>query len=621
MSKNKHIEEYMNYYLGLNVSPEYAILLRGEWGVGKTWFIKNYLERKSDLKYLYVSLNGITTFNEIEDIFFQQLHPVLASKGMKIAGKILKGALKTVINIDINDDGKSDGKVISSIPDINIPDYFKNVDDKLLIFDDLERCSIEIPNIMGYINQFVENCGSKVIILGNESEIINNEDEKNLGNPKRYLTIKEKIIGKSLNIQSDFEIAYDSFINHISDTSTKELLKNKKFQILELYKIANYNNLRHLRQTILDFERFYRFMPELIEEKNDLIEHIIALFFTISFELRKGNIIESEISKLFLIDSLARNKDDPKTIPQEIRDKYPILRVYYHPIQYNAWITYFKLGTLDKEAIKAEIRQSVYFNEENTPAWIKLYRYFDLNDDEFNTLSEQVYQDLKDSKISDKYEILQITGMLTLFSEKNLIPQTKKEIIDIGKLCLNTLNSNSKLVIDKHQEFPSDNSHSLGYHGLDIKEFKKFLDFTRELAINSKINDLPKKANELCAIMKSSYSDFEEQLLLTNSKNNPYYDTPILKHIKINDFVSTFLALPNKDKNRLAYILDNRYKVSEFNSLLIDELDWLIQLEKLLKNEKDSLSGRISGLVMEKSIMPSIRRAIEKLDNTLGNKI
>ncbi|MEQ8973575.1 MAG: P-loop NTPase fold protein [Coleofasciculus sp. C1-SOL-03] len=75
----------------------FAVLLKGQWGAGKTWFIKKYYEKRkaNKQKCLYVSLYGMTTFSEIEDAFFQQLHPVLSSKGMAITGNIFKEAIKT----------------------------------------------------------------------------------------------------------------------------------------------------------------------------------------------------------------------------------------------------------------------------------------------------------------------------------------------------------------------------------------------------------------------------------------------------------------------------------------------------------------------------------------------
>ena len=58
---NNHIENYLNYYCSLQ-SPDYAVLLKGSWGAGKTWFIKYYCDRlkEKNRKFLYVPLlNGL----------------------------------------------------------------------------------------------------------------------------------------------------------------------------------------------------------------------------------------------------------------------------------------------------------------------------------------------------------------------------------------------------------------------------------------------------------------------------------------------------------------------------------------------------------------------------------
>lgn len=46
-----------------------------------------------------------------------------------------------------------------------------NFTDTVLCFDDLERANCDIADILGYINNFVEHDGVKVIIIGNEDEI------------------------------------------------------------------------------------------------------------------------------------------------------------------------------------------------------------------------------------------------------------------------------------------------------------------------------------------------------------------------------------------------------------------------------------------------------------------
>ena len=61
---NKHIETYLDQYLNIE-KPDYAVMIKGEWGCGKTYFIKKYIETKQDKTICYISLNGIKQCNDV----------------------------------------------------------------------------------------------------------------------------------------------------------------------------------------------------------------------------------------------------------------------------------------------------------------------------------------------------------------------------------------------------------------------------------------------------------------------------------------------------------------------------------------------------------------------------
>jgi len=612
---NKHIIQYLDYYTSLDITPGYAVMLRGKWGSGKTWFIKDYISTKKKEDYLYVSLYGVTSYTEIEDAFFQQLHPVLASKGMKLAGKILKGLIKTTIKVDLDGDGKEDGNISSGIPDINLPDYMKNIDSKVIVFDDLERCSIAIQNIMGYINQFVENNGLKVIVLANETEIVKlDELENKKDNAKSYLTIKEKLIGKSFDITTDFDAAINDFIEQTKNTKSKKLLRDKRHLLKDIFTIAGYNNLRHLRQSILDFERFYEFLPESSKKKEELINHIIGLFFAISFEIKKGKITEDDIKQLFYIDYFSKKKEDEKTEAQIIREKYSVFGLYHHPINEGLWTDFFKNGTLVKDSLKESIENSIYFQQENTPNWLKLWHYYDLDDESFEKLFKAVYSEFEGLKIENKYVLVQVTCLLISLSETNLIPNKKKDIIELAKKNIQNLKEKGGLKVLKHEEFPSDHSHGLGYQGLKIPETVDFLKYVGEQINTAQFEDYPSLAKGLLETLSTSIELFGENITLSNSKNNIYYDVPILNFTSAKKFTEIVLKLTNKDKKQLGWTMEKRYQFPEFNLKIKDELDWLKEVYEILNKEKDKRKGKISGHIIEFSLLKSLEKCIKQLE-------
>lgn len=43
-SLNQHVEDFLSCYIGHKVSPGYAVLLKGRWGSGKTWFLNDFID-------------------------------------------------------------------------------------------------------------------------------------------------------------------------------------------------------------------------------------------------------------------------------------------------------------------------------------------------------------------------------------------------------------------------------------------------------------------------------------------------------------------------------------------------------------------------------------------------
>jgi len=75
--KNK-IEEQVKAYID-RPNTDYAVLINGEWGTGKTYFITNVIDWKdlcgTDKKIIYISLNGLSSLEEIKKyLFINTLH-------------------------------------------------------------------------------------------------------------------------------------------------------------------------------------------------------------------------------------------------------------------------------------------------------------------------------------------------------------------------------------------------------------------------------------------------------------------------------------------------------------------------------------------------------------------
>ncbi|MCK6598994.1 MAG: KAP family NTPase, partial [Bdellovibrionaceae bacterium] len=148
-SVNQNAINYLNYYLSKANKNDFAILIDGAWGSGKTHFIKSYIKAKEEVrgevdeeKYLYISLYGISSVGEIDDLIFKAAHPILGSKPALLLGQVFKSALKLGGNFDLNNNGSNDLKIDASVPNVGLSTFFNKSKDWIFVFDDLERCQL-----------------------------------------------------------------------------------------------------------------------------------------------------------------------------------------------------------------------------------------------------------------------------------------------------------------------------------------------------------------------------------------------------------------------------------------------------------------------------------------------
>ncbi len=244
---NQHVREYLSYYIGFSTPPRYAVLLSGRWGAGKTHqarkIIGELLSAPDPLpksgfswgatprtrpakRYVLVSLYGLRTPQEIDDAMVAALYPWTTSDGIKIAASVGKAVLKHA-------------KV--ELPQLKSGDLINRMSADVFIFDDLERARMPVTDALGYINQLVERDGCKVVVLANEDELKDNKD---------YQRGKEKLIGKTLLVEPDFDSAFDDFLTHVSHRITRELYSRLRVDIRNVYEQSALQNLRILQQTL-----------------------------------------------------------------------------------------------------------------------------------------------------------------------------------------------------------------------------------------------------------------------------------------------------------------------------------------------------------------------------------
>ena len=610
---NQHISQFLDYYIKLP-NPQYAVLLKGKWGSGKTHFINDYKKQldEKEQKYIYVSLYGVRNYDEIETKFLETIHPRLYNKKTIFAGKIAKQFLKGTLKIDWDGNGQENAELETKIPDFK-PEDLLNTKDYILIFDDLERCSINIINLLGYINHFVEHQSYKVILIANEEEFKKS---------KKYIKIKEKLIGKTFEFISDALSAYDSFLIELKNTNNikENILEKEKANILELFEKSEFKNLRALRQTLLDFERFYDEVLTTHLEKKELIKDILYWFFLFSFEIRQGNNhildlpkLSEEYHSLSIIDK--KVDESEKTKYKLFLNKYNLDNNWDVVISFDLWKEILLNLNIQKEEIDLALKNSKYYATEEFKSWKLLYSYYDLDDDTFKKLTDEIYFKIHNIEYKIFEEVKMVSSILLALKEKNLIDKIDFCLVYEIKKQINFLFDND--LIDDEIILPSDpysfyHDSYENYNYMESEAFSSILEYIKEKIANKLEEKLKDDSNLIInAISENNVNKLYPILVQSNYEFVPYYDKPILKYIDINILVDSLKNTNNETIRRFSHLLEKRYDYS-INELISEE-EFLIKLKEKLEIIKKERIGKLSGYCFD-NFSKTLEKCIQKVE-------
>lgn len=265
----QELNQYILHYMTEDKTKS-AIMLTAPWGTGKSYYIQNELkpflekDENGNIKCLTVSLYGLKSLYEVSKALYLESRFGFLNKfsekvttGKFAVTTLLKG-VTSFFSIDL------------SHPDEEKQELFESVDlsGKLIILEDLERSSIDILEVLGYVNNLVEQDGVKVLLVANEDEIIqykpieeeNSEkqeivelidrlsDHKNrqfTDNTITYLKVKEKTVSDTIQFEQDYLTAIKDIIQIFDNTTLNKFSDSESVDtILTIMKTCETSNLR-----------------------------------------------------------------------------------------------------------------------------------------------------------------------------------------------------------------------------------------------------------------------------------------------------------------------------------------------------------------------------------------
>lgn len=461
---------------------DYAIMINGEWGSGKTYFWNNKIRKQIDSLRLngkqyttiYMSLYGISNLEEIsKKIFIEttQLMDKNLKKYMNATGQLsIPEYAKTGLDMANLFGVTQNGDKI---------DYAKffSTDDKVLCFDDLERANVDVIDILGYINNFVEHDHIKTIIICNEKELSTKLKNSNLemktfiatylldkednllktdkpmvekirdkieyvfDKANEYERIKEKLIGETFEYQPEFNYIINGILmRYENNPDLIKFLKENTNYIITTFNRSGTRNLRILKHALNDFSKIFEMVNKNYPNTNYRVLQTMLIFtIAISFEIKAGkitkdkfvNIKDNEEYKSILVSSRILMDNRQFYIREFDNNYYYNFKVEYRFFKFIEM--YVRTRIFDMKTFKKNMEVIINtIDTEKLPGYKRLIteEYWKISDDQFPGVVEDVLASVKKGEI-ELIDMVKLFVYFSYFVEKKLIEYDIKTIKNI----------------------------------------------------------------------------------------------------------------------------------------------------------------------------------------------
>ena len=421
---------------------DYAIMINGEWGSGKTYFWNNQVKKKIEsLKLngkkfttIYMSLYGISNLEEISKKIFMEtsqlmdrnLRNFMSANGQTTIPEYAKTGIDMA---NFFGNGSNGGKL----------DYeeFFSTDDKVLCFDDLERANVDVIDILGYINNCVEHDHVKTKIICNEKELstkiknsnlemktfiatylldkqgeLNKSDKPMVEKIQEkiehvfdkaidYERIKEKLVGETFEYAPQFDYIINGILMRFENN--RELirfLRENTELIISTFKKSGTRNLRILKHALNDFNKIYEEVNKFFPNTNNRVMQTMLIFtIAVSFEIKAGkitkekfkNIKDNEEYKSILVSSRVLMDNRQFYIKEFDGNYYYNFKADYRFFKFIEY--YVRTRIFDMKLFKSEMEAvNASPKEKKIPAYKKILveEYWKVQDDQFGKIVDEI---------------------------------------------------------------------------------------------------------------------------------------------------------------------------------------------------------------------------------------
>ena len=340
-------------------NENYRVLaVKGNWGIGKTYLVQNFLSKHKKQRCFYASVFGISSIEQLKGRILtnyannskdniQEYQTENKSKNgfNKIKNNFLEwinrnsGRIEKIPKLDLVLPGISSFSVVGSLiglaGNLALEIVFAQVNNSIICIDDLERkTNLPLDEILGFVEYLVQELKCKIILIFDESNF--NQNSKDILNQYR-----EKVIDKEFKLNPTVEENLDFIFKNNSDI---EVIK-------KVFLSAGTKNIRVIHKTkwLIDelIPLMVNWQPSL---RNQVITNSIVINLAkLDTEFRKNFPISID-TILSLIDSSKYVDLDNDTSEKKIKTLSLLYQLGYNLLE------------LDIQIIKLVETSSIYKN-------------------------------------------------------------------------------------------------------------------------------------------------------------------------------------------------------------------------------------------------------------------
>ena len=537
-------------------------MINGEWGSGKTYFWNNKIRKKIETMQLngkryttiYMSLYGISNLEEISKKIFiettqlmdKNLRKFMDANGQTNIPEYAKTGLDMANFFGVTQNGDK----------IDYADFF-STDDKVLCFDDLERANVDVIDILGYINNFVEHDHIKTIIICNEKELSTKLKSSNLemktfiatylldkqnelnktdkpmvekiqdkiehvfDKANDYERIKEKLIGETFEYAPKFDYIINGILmRYENEPDLIRFLRENTRLIINTFERSGTRNLRILKHALNDFKKVFDMVNKSYPNTSHRVMQTMLIFtIAISFEIKAGkvtknkfmNIKDNEEYKAILVSSRVLMDNRQFYIKEFDNNYYYNFKAEYRFFKFIEY--YIRTRIFDMKIFKQDmetIRNTV--DTENLPGYKRLLteEYWKISDDEFDGVIEDIMKDIKEGNL-ELIDIVKIYAYFSYFSRKGLIDYDIKTLKNVffdgmnksslkSEYCENVNEELAKIAIEEFAE--------------DMEEILKHFDNLNNQLLDKKYREMAEDVFKCIPMkMEQFYEKFDKQCM------------------------------------------------------------------------------------------------------------